>query len=40
MNLPQFSTEFNVPTLKANLDIAVRQKLAKPFDLEPMIWKP
>jgi NitT/TauT family transport system substrate-binding protein len=40
MNLPQFSTEFNVPSLKANLDIAVRQKLAKPFDLEPMIWKP
>jgi len=23
-----------------NLDIAVRQKLAKPFDLDAMIWKP
>jgi len=40
MNLPQFATEFNVPSLKANLDIAVRQKLAKPFDLDAMIWKP
>ena len=40
MNLPQFATEFNVPSLKANLDIAVRQKLAKPFDLDVMIRKP
>jgi NitT/TauT family transport system substrate-binding protein len=39
-NLPEFITEFNVPSLKANLDIAVRQKLAKPFDLDAMIWKP
>jgi NitT/TauT family transport system substrate-binding protein len=40
MNLPEFATEFNVPSLQANFDIAVRQKLAKPFNLEPMIWKP
>ena len=40
MNLPEYTTEFNVPSLKANLDIAVRQKLAKPFDLDVMIWKP
>jgi NitT/TauT family transport system substrate-binding protein len=40
MNLPEYATEFNVPSLKANLEIAVRQKLAKPFDLETMIWKP
>lgn len=40
MNLPVYTTEFNVPSLKANLDIAVRQKLAKPFDLEAMLWKP
>jgi NitT/TauT family transport system substrate-binding protein len=40
MNLPEYATEFNVPSLKANLDIAVRQKLAKPFDLDAMIWKP
>jgi NitT/TauT family transport system substrate-binding protein len=39
-NLPEYITEFNVPSLKANLDIAVRQKLAKPFDLDVMIWKP
>jgi NitT/TauT family transport system substrate-binding protein len=40
VNLPEYTTEFNVPSLKANLDIAVRQKLAKPFDLDAMIWKP
>lgn len=40
LNLAEFTTEFNVPSLKANLDIAVRQKLAKPFDLDTMIWKP
>jgi hypothetical protein len=40
VNLPEYTTEFNVPSLKANLDIAVRQKLAKPFDLDSMIWKP
>jgi tetratricopeptide (TPR) repeat protein len=37
MNLPEFTTEFNVPSLKANLDIAVRQKLAKPFDLGELL---
>ena len=40
MHLPRFTTEFNVATLKANLDIAVRQKLAKPFNLDAMLWKP
>jgi NitT/TauT family transport system substrate-binding protein len=40
MNLPEFTTEFSVPTLRANLDIAVRQKLAKPFNLDVMLWKP
>ena len=40
MNLPEYSTEFNVATLKANLDIAIRQKLAKPFNLDTMLWKP
>jgi ABC-type nitrate/sulfonate/bicarbonate transport system substrate-binding protein len=40
MNLPEYSTEFNIASLKANLDIAVRQKLAKPFNLETMLWKP
>jgi hypothetical protein len=40
MNLPDFSTDFNVPTLKANLDLAVAQRLVKPFDVETMVWKP
>jgi NitT/TauT family transport system substrate-binding protein len=40
MNLPEYTTDFNVSSLKANLDIAVRQKLAKPFNLEAMLWNP
>jgi NitT/TauT family transport system substrate-binding protein len=40
VNLPEFTTTFNVPSLKANLEIAVRQKLAKPFDVDRMMWKP
>jgi NitT/TauT family transport system substrate-binding protein len=40
INLPLYVTEFNVPTLQANLDILVRQKLTKPFDVNAMIWKP
>ena len=40
LNLPEYTTEFGISTLRANLDIAVRQKLAKPFNLETMLWKP
>ena len=40
VTLPVFSTEFNVPSLQANLDLAVRQKLVKPFDLNTMIFRP
>jgi NitT/TauT family transport system substrate-binding protein len=40
MNLPDFSTAFNVPSLKANMDLAVKQRLVKPFDVETMVWKP
>jgi NitT/TauT family transport system substrate-binding protein len=40
MHLPVFTTEFNVESLRANLDLAVRQNLVKPFDLATMIWKP
>ncbi len=40
VTLPVFSTEFNVPSLQANLDLAVRHKLVKPFDLGTMIFKP
>jgi NitT/TauT family transport system substrate-binding protein len=40
MNLPQFSAEFNVPSLARNLEIAVRHGAVKPFDVNTMIWKP
>jgi hypothetical protein len=40
VTLPQFSTEFNIPSFQANLDIAVRHKMAKPFDVNVMIFKP
>jgi NitT/TauT family transport system substrate-binding protein len=40
MNLAEWTTEFTVPTLQANLDIAVRHKVAKPFNLNAMFWKP
>ena len=40
MALPNFVTEFNVPGLRKNLDLAVAQKVVKPFDIEAMIWKP
>ena len=40
MNLPDFSLDFSVPSLKANLELAVGQRLVKPFDVETMVWKP
>lgn len=40
MTLPDFITEFNVPSLKANLDLAVKHKMVKGFDINRMIWKP
>jgi NitT/TauT family transport system substrate-binding protein len=40
VTLPVYSTEFNVPSLKANLDIAVKHKMIKPFDINTMIFKP
>ena len=40
VTLPVFSTEFNVPSLKANHDIAVKHKMIKPFDIDTMIFKP
>jgi NitT/TauT family transport system substrate-binding protein len=39
MTLPDFITEFNPGSLKANLDLAVKHKVAKPFDINRMIWK-
>jgi NitT/TauT family transport system substrate-binding protein len=40
VSLPMYSTEFNVPSLKANHDIAVKHKMTKPFDIDTMIFKP
>ncbi len=41
VTLPVFSTQYNVPSLQANLGLAVKYKMiAKPFDVNTMIWKP
>ena len=40
MALPVFTSEFNVASLRANLDMAVRHKVVKPFDVNAMLWKP
>ena len=40
MTLPVFSSSYNVESLKKNLDLAVRYKMVKPFDVNSMIWKP
>lgn len=40
VNLPNFSTEFDIKTLKGNLDLAVDQKLSKQFDVNAAVWKP
>jgi ABC-type nitrate/sulfonate/bicarbonate transport system substrate-binding protein len=39
--LPVYSTEFNVPSLQANLELAVKHKLlGRSFDVSTMIFKP
>jgi NitT/TauT family transport system substrate-binding protein len=41
VNLPVFTTEYNVESLRKNLELAVEFKLIKqPFDVTTMIWKP
>lgn len=40
VTLPDFTTEFSIPSLRANLDLAVQHKVVKPFDVNQMIWKP
>ena len=40
VTLPIYSAEYNVPSLQANLELAVRHKMIKPFDVNTMIWKP
>ena len=39
MTLPNFTTEFNMVSLKANLDLAVKHKVVKNFDVNTMMWK-
>ena len=39
MTLPNFTTEFNMVSLKANLDLAVKHKVVKTFDVNSMMWK-
>lgn len=40
VTLPVFSTQYNVPSLQANLELAVKYKMiTKPFDVSTMIWK-
>jgi hypothetical protein len=40
MTLPDFTTQWNVKSLQDNLDLAVKYKMAKKFDVSTMIWKP
>ena len=39
MSLPIFVSDFNVQSLKANMELAVSQKLMKSIDVDSMIWK-
>jgi NitT/TauT family transport system substrate-binding protein len=40
IQLPVFSTEFNLPTLQKNLDLAVKQKLTKSLNVKTLVWEP
>ncbi|MGH8316308.1 MAG: ABC transporter substrate-binding protein, partial [Steroidobacterales bacterium] len=41
VTLPVFSTQYNIPTLQANIELAVKYKMiSKPFDVKTMIWQP
>jgi NitT/TauT family transport system substrate-binding protein len=41
VTLPIFSTTYNIPSLQANLELAMKYKMvAKPFDVTTMIWNP
>jgi NitT/TauT family transport system substrate-binding protein len=40
MTLPDFTTQWNVKSLQDNLDLAVKYRMAKKFDVSTMIWKP
>jgi NitT/TauT family transport system substrate-binding protein len=41
VTLPVFSTQYNVPSLQANLELAVKHKMiSKAFDVNTMVYKP
>ena len=41
VTLPVFSTQYNIPSLQQNLELAVKYKMiSKPFDVKTMIWNP
>ena len=40
MTLPDFTTQWNVKSLQENLDLAVKYRMAKRFDVSKMIWQP
>ena len=40
MTLPLFTTELNVESLQANVELAASQGLMKRFDVKAMVWKP
>jgi hypothetical protein len=41
VTLPVFSTQYKIPSLQANIELAVKYKMiSKPFDVNTMIWKP
>jgi NitT/TauT family transport system substrate-binding protein len=40
MTLPDFTTQWNVKSLQDNLELAVKYRMAKKFDVNTMIWKP
>ena len=40
MTLPGYVTEFNLPSLRANVELASKRKLlAKSFDVNVIMWK-
>jgi NitT/TauT family transport system substrate-binding protein len=40
IELPVLSSEFNIPTLQENADLAVILKLSKPLDVKTLVWEP
>jgi NitT/TauT family transport system substrate-binding protein len=41
VTLPVFTTQYDIPSLQANIELAVKYKMiSKPLDVNTMIWKP